>query len=157
MTVLGMMVIIGAVVYRMVDKPTLSEQAEMLHDVRPNDMGQRLQLSDWSRQGTVLLATYESRRGVLNELTLSLWPDATQAERWFTQTVGRFRQQQIVQEINTFDGEESCVAVEATTRCVGYDGTRSFDGRTDGSSFTRQLDALLLIRIARKHWYRVFR
>ena len=110
----------------------------------------------WTRDGVILRARYEGE-GSPAGFALRLWPNAREAQQWFRNKVQDLARREEVQEMNTFKGLEFCKQAHRVTRCFGWDQTRTFEGETTGvSGFDTELDALLLMRTARKHWYRVF-
>ena len=135
------------------DELTLQEQAARLHEVEPEDVSADLRLDDWSRDGLVLRAQYEGE-GSPAGFTLRLWADESDARDWFRQKVRELSKQELAAEINA---SEYCFRVAQGTRCVGNDSHRTYAGKTTGHGDSeKELDARLLIRIARKHWYLVF-
>lgn len=142
--------------YNIDDKDTLREPIENVYGVEPHTL-ERLRLERWERDGSTLRASYVGE-GRANWFTLTILVTEDRARSWFTRARAALSDEREVQEVNTFADVEFCASVGGGTRCIGWDGNRTFEGFTSGTSgFDRELDALLLTRIARKHWYRVYR
>lgn len=151
---LSVLVVAGVMAYNIADEDTLPEQIENLHLIKPYDL-KGLGLETWEVKGSTLHATYagEGRSGWFSFRILET---EDQARSWFAGARAALSDEREVQEINTFANLEYCASVGRATRCIGWDGNRTFEAFTSGTGFDRELDALLLTRTARKHWYRIY-
>ncbi|MDQ3981369.1 MAG: hypothetical protein M3271_01665 [Actinomycetota bacterium] len=141
---------LGAIVVAAQDDPTLPEQAQELLEIEPVGL-EGLTLDSWTRDGVVLQAEYVGE-GAPAGFELRLWPTEDAAREWFVTRV----EDLTGDEVEKSDRVAAELCVEPT-RCIGYDGYRTFEGTitaADGGE-GELLDARLLVRIARKHWYRV--
>lgn len=156
-SIVALSVVVGAgvVAYNITDEDTLSEQLRNLHKIEPVEL-EGLRLDTWDLNGSTLRATYDGV-GRSNWFSLTVLPTEDQARSWFVGVRAALGDKEEVQQINTFADIEYCASVGGGTRCIGWDGNRTFEGSTSGlGDFDRELDALLLIRTARKHWYRIY-
>ncbi len=133
--------------------PSLADQARQLHQIEPYTI-EGMTLRSWTREGAKLRAAYDGE-GVRDHFELTLWPTDESAFRWFRQQVEDLTGGEIAGS-SVLAGREPCFRQGSTSTCVGYDGYRTFvaTARTRPGT-TDELDARLLIRAARKHWYRV--
>ena len=153
---LVVLVLIAAWFLRPRSPETPLQQAKKLHEVRPFPFA-GLELTSWSRIGTKLDARYEGRRSSAG-FALRILPSEGAAQSWFQEAVTRLAGDEPIQEVNAFEGLEECVRDESGTRCVGHDGNHTLESWTAGRrDFSKHLDALGVLRVARKHWYRVFK
>lgn len=145
----------GVVAYNITDDDTLAEQLQNLLEIEPYEL-EGLRLDTWDLNGSTLHATYDGK-GRSNWFSLTVLPTEDQARSWFVDAHAALSDEEEVQQINTFVDIEYCASVGGATRCIGWDGNRTFEGFTSGVGyFGRELDALGLIRTARKHWYRIY-
>lgn len=136
------------------DEPTLDEQARKLFALDPL-VPEGYEIEAWDRNGLALHARLRGQAS-LGSFTLMVWPTDAKARGWFDAEVERLAGRSS-DEANKFAGEEFCIEAGDGTRCVGYEGNRSFVGVTTASDGSNtKLDARLLMRTARKHWHRVF-
>lgn len=132
---------------------SLAEQAQQLHEVEPYAI-EGMTVTRWTRDGVALTASYEGG-GARAEFELALWPTEEVAFRQFAQRVEELSGEQ-VDDPDALEGREPCFRDGRTSTCVGYDGYRTFEAIATTLPATEdELDARLLIRAARKHWYRV--
>lgn len=137
------------------EDPSLEDQARQLLELDPL-VPEGFLLENWTSSGTWVRARFGGKAAPAS-FTLRLWGSESEARRWFADAVSSSAALEPVQEMNTVEGEEHCVRLDGGTRCVGFEGNRSFVGATTGlDNFETELDALLLMRTARKHWHRVF-
>lgn len=141
------------------EDPTPVQQAQALHEIEPMDLA-GLRLDTWNVNGPMVHATYvsdEVHEAHSGFFTLTVWDSKESARRWFEDVREALSDADEVQQINTFADVEYCASVAGGTRCVGWDGNRTFEGYTRGTGDVgNEFDALGLIRTARKHWYRVY-
>lgn len=139
-------VVLGVVLVARAD-PTLEEQARALHEVKPYGLEGR-PLDSWTRDGLVLSAELggEGRAG----FELRLWRMEDAAEDWFRERFDELIRREVA-ETDVVEGREPCAREGGETVCVGFDANRTFESRTT----TDVTEARMLVRIARKHWYRV--
>ena len=128
-------------------EPTLEEQARRLHAVEPYGL-EGLPLESWTRDGLVLRAELGGEGRARFELRL--WPTENEAEDWFRERFDELIRREVA-ETDVVEGREPCAREGMETVCVGFDGNRTFESRTT----TDVTEARMLVRIARKHWYRV--
>lgn len=134
-----------------------TEQAKALHEVSPHMPRKRAQLDKWLLDGSRLTATYEVEGSTLNGFELSVFENEDAAEEHYSALLEEISSHDRVQESNASRGNEYCVEWSPGTRCIGWESLRVFESATDGSDSNRQIDAVVLLHIARKHWARVFR
>ena len=136
------------------DPPALLEQARQLHEVEPYEMP-GLTLGSWTRDGVVLEARYEGRRSPAG-FTMTLWPTDDDAREQFVETVESLASPEHLDTLNAAERLDYCVEESGSTTCIGIEDNRTFESHTTGRDEEAELDASYLMRIARKHWYRVF-
>ena len=143
---------VGAVIATR-SEPSLAEQAAELHDVEPL-APEGLTLTAWTRDGLVLHADFTGE-GARGRFELRLWPSEADAEKWFRVRLGQLTGSD-VSDSGDVAGREPCEREGLTTTCAAYDGYRTFEAwATASAEAPGELDARLLIRTARKHWYGV--
>lgn len=133
--------------------PSLAEQARQLHAVEPY-APEGITLSRWTREGVALTASFEGV-GARGEFELALWATDEATLRQFGERVEELSGEE-VGDPGVLEGREPCFRDGRTSTCAGYDGYRTFVARAvtlPGAQ--EELDARLLMRAARKHWYRV--
>lgn len=132
------------------DDPSLLDQAHRLYEVEPYTV-EGLTLRSWTREGVVVRAAFEGD-GIRATFELELWPSDAVAFEEF-----RRKAEDVTGDVvRDARGREPCARRGATTTCVAYDGYRTFEATATTSPLAdEELDACLLIRTARKHWYRV--
>ena len=139
-------VAVGAVLVARAE-PGLEEQARRLHGVEPYGL-EGLPLESWTRDGLVLRAELGGEGRARFELRL--WPTEDAAEDWFRERFDELIRREVA-DTDVVEGREPCAREGVETVCLGFDGNRTFESRTT----TDVTEARILVRTARKHWYRV--
>ena len=151
---------------RGVEPPSLEERALELRSVEPYAFGREVRFARWAGpvmfgEGAVIDAKYEGPWKV-GGFEMTVVPSAEQARAMFEDELRVLRDLDEVQQINTFAGSEHCAKVTRSIFCIGHHGPHAsipvfFKSRTAGIDASDDgMDALGLLRTARKHWCRIF-
>lgn len=150
--------LVGAVVWSTLDEAdTLTEQRDALvsADAFGLDGGPEFLRFETApvRSGRAdVTAVYTQQSG----FDIHVFTDPQRAESEFNGHLKAYAPRDEAQQINTYDASERCFAAEGGSFCFGFDGTRAFRSYTWERSDPDGLEALMLLRTARKHWYRFF-
>ena len=150
-------VIIATIMWNVLDESTLAEQRDAFISADSIDIGGGPEFLRWETAPIVggqadITAVYTGQTGY----DLHVFADPQRAEANFRDHVEAYSRWPEVQEINTFADSERCFAARGGTFCFGFDGTRAFRSYTREGADPDGLEALMLLRTARKHWYRFF-
>ena len=159
MWVLGVVAVVaaGAIVWAVLDETTLAEQRDAYISVDSIDIGKGPEFLRFETAPIVggqadITAVYTAGTGY----DIHLFDEAKAAEATFRDDLDAYSRWPEAQEVNTYDASERCFAARGGTFCFGFDGTRSFRSYTWERTDPDGLEALMLLRTARKHWYRFF-
>lgn len=147
----------AALTWSVLDEPTLDDQVAALAAFESNDISPG---PEFLRHETAPVADgeYAALTAVYTEdsgydLHVFAEPDAARAE--FRENLVDYARWPEAQEVNTYDSSERCYSARQGTFCFGFDGTRALRSYTWETSDPDGMEALLLLRTARKHWYGV--
>ncbi len=164
-SLLTVAVVAGALLLRDARDPTPLERARELRAVEPYDVGDSVHFARWlgpKDQGdaAVVQAQYTDAAEELGFELVVVVDGSTARDVFETERDELAAWEEEVQEINTFAHSEYCARRGLRVRCVGFLPKAPLFVRSYGSAeeddTERELDVLLLLRTARKHWYRVF-
>lgn len=145
------------------DEPTPLEHAHRLSTVSAMDLGppDPLRFSRWigptSGDSSATITAVYDRGGY--RFAMTVFADEDSAPTKFRATLEKLAGRPEVQQINSFAGTEYCARSGSQVECVGVEPQArlflSSEGPAARGELDEELDVLLLLRTARKHWFRV--